>query len=64
MELFFTAAFSEPRLEFICNHEAALYIKIDKGHLNKAWEKSKSTHTRLIPCVLLHLVCWRFIDTS
>jgi hypothetical protein len=55
-QLFFTATFGKPRLEFICNHEAALYIKIEKGHLNKAYEKSNSTQKRLDRCVLIHVL--------
>ncbi|KAJ7199899.1 hypothetical protein B0H12DRAFT_1036920 [Mycena haematopus] len=35
--LFFDGSFGEPRLEFICNHEAALYLKLQKGHFNKVY---------------------------
>ena len=33
-ELFFSATFAQPDLKFICNHEALLCVKIEKGHLN------------------------------
>ena len=33
-ELFFSARFGKPELKFICNHEAWLCVKIEKGHLN------------------------------
>ncbi|KAJ6464084.1 hypothetical protein C8R45DRAFT_1220160 [Mycena sanguinolenta] len=36
-DLFFHGSFGEPRLEFICNHEAALYLKLQKGHFNKVY---------------------------
>ncbi|KAJ7243610.1 hypothetical protein B0H12DRAFT_830295 [Mycena haematopus] len=35
--LFFDGTFGEPRLEFICNHEAALYLTLQKGHFNKVY---------------------------
>jgi hypothetical protein len=35
--LFFDGTFGEPRLEFICNHEAALYLKLQNGHFNKVY---------------------------
>ena len=35
-ELFFFAEFAAPKLEFICNHEAVLHLKIESGHLNLA----------------------------
>lgn len=35
--LFFDGTFGEPRLEFICNHEVALYLKLQKGHFNKVY---------------------------
>ncbi|KAJ7027386.1 hypothetical protein C8F04DRAFT_965258 [Mycena alexandri] len=40
--LFFDAAFGEPHLEFICNHEVALYLKLQNGHFNKVYP-AKST---------------------
>ncbi|KAL0952771.1 hypothetical protein HGRIS_006999 [Hohenbuehelia grisea] len=40
--LFFDGAFGEPRLEFICNHEAALYLKLQKGHFNKNYPSKAS----------------------
>lgn len=33
-ELFFSATFSQPKLTFICNHEAILYLTIKSGHFN------------------------------
>ncbi|KAF7343262.1 hypothetical protein MVEN_01758100 [Mycena venus] len=36
-KLFFDGTFGEPRLEFICNHEVALYLKLKKGHFNKVY---------------------------
>ncbi|KAF7427988.1 hypothetical protein PC9H_007206 [Pleurotus ostreatus] len=35
--LFFYALFEEPKLEFICNHEAALYLTVAEGHCNKVY---------------------------
>lgn len=35
--LFFYALFKEPKLEFICNHEAALYLTVAEGHCNKVY---------------------------
>ena len=35
--LFFNGVFGEPRLEFICNHDAALYLTLQKGHFNKVY---------------------------
>ncbi|KAJ7258353.1 hypothetical protein B0H12DRAFT_1280739 [Mycena haematopus] len=35
--LFFNGIFGKPRLEFICNHEAALYLTLKKGHFNKVY---------------------------
>ncbi|KDQ49725.1 hypothetical protein JAAARDRAFT_142971 [Jaapia argillacea MUCL 33604] len=39
----FHAVFSKPRLEFVCNHEAVLYLKIKEGHLNLDHSKASST---------------------
>ncbi|KAJ6593574.1 hypothetical protein B0H19DRAFT_25714 [Mycena capillaripes] len=36
-KLFFDGNFGKPRLEFICNHEAALYLKLEKGHFNNVY---------------------------
>ncbi|KAF7366886.1 hypothetical protein MSAN_00947300 [Mycena sanguinolenta] len=36
-DLFFHGTFGEPRLEFICNHEAALYLKLERGYFNKVY---------------------------
>ncbi|KAK7042564.1 hypothetical protein R3P38DRAFT_320807 [Favolaschia claudopus] len=35
--LFFDGSFGEPRLEFICNHDVALYFKLESGHFNKVY---------------------------
>ncbi|KAJ7023254.1 hypothetical protein C8F04DRAFT_1193608 [Mycena alexandri] len=43
--LFFDAAFGEPRLEFICNHEVALYLKLQNDHFNKStWVGGLENH--------------------
>ncbi|GJJ16021.1 hypothetical protein Clacol_010300 [Clathrus columnatus] len=39
-ELMFSAIFDRPRIEFICNHEAVLYLKIKEGHFNRDFAKS------------------------
>ncbi|KAF8183035.1 hypothetical protein K438DRAFT_1600129 [Mycena galopus ATCC 62051] len=39
--LFFNGTFEKPRLEFICNHEVALYLKLEKGHFNKVYPNLK-----------------------
>ncbi|KAJ7824736.1 hypothetical protein B0H14DRAFT_3727614 [Mycena olivaceomarginata] len=41
--LLFNATFGEPCLEFICNHEAALYLKLQKGHFNKVYPTKANT---------------------
>ncbi|KAF7429005.1 hypothetical protein PC9H_008243 [Pleurotus ostreatus] len=35
--LFFYGSFDEPRLEFVCNHEVVLYLRLKSGHLNHAY---------------------------
>ncbi|KAF7351634.1 hypothetical protein MSAN_01596000 [Mycena sanguinolenta] len=35
--LFFNGVFGQPRLEFICNHEAVLYLTLLEGHFNKIY---------------------------
>lgn len=37
-ELLFHAVFGKPTIKFICNHEAVLFFKIERGHLNLAHE--------------------------
>ncbi|KAF8214864.1 hypothetical protein K438DRAFT_2008968 [Mycena galopus ATCC 62051] len=39
--MFFNGTFGEPRLEFICNHEVALYLKLERGHFNKVYPNLK-----------------------
>ncbi|KAF8128338.1 hypothetical protein K438DRAFT_1948831 [Mycena galopus ATCC 62051] len=39
--MFFNGTFGEPRLEFICNHEVALYLKLKSGHFNKVYPNLK-----------------------
>ncbi|KAF7366869.1 hypothetical protein MSAN_00945600 [Mycena sanguinolenta] len=36
-DLFFHGSFGKPRLEFICNHEAVLYVTLLKGHFDKVY---------------------------
>jgi hypothetical protein len=33
-DFFFAASFAEPLLDFVCNHEAVLRLKIKSGHMN------------------------------
>ncbi|KDQ50328.1 hypothetical protein JAAARDRAFT_200103 [Jaapia argillacea MUCL 33604] len=50
----FHAVFGKPRLEFVCNHEAVLHLKIKEGHLNFDHSKASSTSflpTWLVPCL-------------
>ncbi|KAF7366836.1 hypothetical protein MSAN_00942100 [Mycena sanguinolenta] len=35
--LFFHGSFGKPRLEFICNHEAVLYLTLQKGHFDQVY---------------------------
>ncbi|KAF8125900.1 hypothetical protein K438DRAFT_2001766 [Mycena galopus ATCC 62051] len=39
--MFFNGTFGEPRLEFICNHEVALYLSLKSGHFNKVYPNLK-----------------------
>ncbi|KAF8183019.1 hypothetical protein K438DRAFT_1975274 [Mycena galopus ATCC 62051] len=39
--LFFNGTFEKPRLEFICNHEAVLYLKLERGHFDMAFPNLK-----------------------
>ncbi|KAJ7337546.1 hypothetical protein DFH08DRAFT_1014736 [Mycena albidolilacea] len=41
--LLFNGTFGEPRLEFICNHEAALYLKLQNGHFDKVYPTKANT---------------------
>ena len=38
-ELMFSATFNKPRIDFICNHEAVLYLTIKEGHFNRDFDK-------------------------
>jgi len=38
-ELMFSAIFDKPRVDFICNHEAVLYLTIKEGHFNRDFSK-------------------------
>ncbi|KAJ7732039.1 hypothetical protein B0H16DRAFT_183186, partial [Mycena metata] len=40
--LMFNATFGEPHLKFICNHEVALYLKLQNGHFNKVYPVSST----------------------
>ena len=40
-ELLFEARFGKPHLKFICNHELALYISIEHGHLDLDFNKAE-----------------------
>lgn len=42
-DMMFSAVFSKPKLEFICNHEAILYLKIKEGHFNSEIAKADSS---------------------
>ncbi|TFK37966.1 hypothetical protein BDQ12DRAFT_132552 [Crucibulum laeve] len=42
-DMMFSAVFDKPRLEFICNHEAVLYVKIKEGHFNRDFAKTDSS---------------------
>ncbi|KAF8881368.1 hypothetical protein BD779DRAFT_1546677 [Infundibulicybe gibba] len=42
-DMMFSAVFGKPRLEFICNHEAILYLKIKEGHFNSEIAKADSS---------------------
>ncbi|TFK43794.1 hypothetical protein BDQ12DRAFT_662371 [Crucibulum laeve] len=44
----FTAVFDKPRLEFICNHDAVLYLKIRDGYLN--CDFSELSSSSFVPC--------------
>ncbi|KAG8774937.1 hypothetical protein FRC15_000899 [Serendipita sp. 397] len=39
-ELFFSAQFDQPRLTFICNHEAIFYLHVREGHYNLDYQKA------------------------
>lgn len=45
-ELFFFATFHEPKLEFVCNHEAILHLKIESGRLNVAYKDALKPNAR------------------
>lgn len=40
--LMFNATFGEPHLKFICNHEVALYLKLQNGHFNRLYPVSST----------------------
>lgn len=42
-ETMFSAVFNKPRLDFICNHEAVLYLHIKSGHVNLDFAKGESS---------------------
>ncbi|KAF8884778.1 hypothetical protein BD779DRAFT_1535264 [Infundibulicybe gibba] len=44
-DMMFNAIFDKPTLEFICNHEAILYLRIKEGHFNKETAKADSSAT-------------------
>jgi hypothetical protein len=39
-DLHFYASFGQPSLEFICNHEAVLHLKLKSGHLGSEYKKA------------------------
>lgn len=45
-DLFFDASFDNPRLDFICNHEAILFLTIKEGHLNKDHQRTSGPNAR------------------
>lgn len=45
-ELFFVAKFSQPKLKFICNHEAVLFLTIQTGHFNLAHKEASKAGAR------------------
>ncbi|EIN11424.1 hypothetical protein PUNSTDRAFT_141793 [Punctularia strigosozonata HHB-11173 SS5] len=47
-DLEFYGSFDKPRLEFVCNHETVLYLKIKKGHFNVEYAtNSQNTYAQL-----------------
>lgn len=46
-ELFFSAHFEQPKLIFICNHEAILYVNIKEGHYNLEHNKVSLSNYRV-----------------
>ena len=48
-ELFFFANFAAPKVTFICNHEAILYLTIKDGHYNTEFTKADVAGSRLKP---------------
>lgn len=45
--LLFNGSFGEPRLQFICNHEAILHLRLTEGHLHKNFAKSSQPNSRI-----------------
>ncbi|EIN09933.1 hypothetical protein PUNSTDRAFT_133706 [Punctularia strigosozonata HHB-11173 SS5] len=43
-DLLFAASFAEPTLDFVCNHEAILHLKIQTGHMNMAYHTVDAAH--------------------
>lgn len=46
-ELFFSANFATPKLTFICNHEAILYLTVKDGHYNPEFSKASIAGSHL-----------------
>ncbi|KAJ3522697.1 hypothetical protein NM688_g8838 [Phlebia brevispora] len=46
-DLLFHAAFGKPELKFICNHEAVLYLTIERGQLNLDYGKATAAEYQL-----------------
>lgn len=39
VDFFFYATFGRPEIRFVCNHDAVLFVKIEKGHVNLEYNK-------------------------
>ncbi|TFK51257.1 hypothetical protein OE88DRAFT_1629687 [Heliocybe sulcata] len=46
-DMLFAAEFDRPNLEFICNHEAVIHLRIHRGHMNLDF--AKANHPGFIP---------------
>ncbi|TFK50290.1 hypothetical protein OE88DRAFT_1749327 [Heliocybe sulcata] len=46
-DMLFAAEFGRPILEFICNHEAIIHLRLRRGHMNLDF--AKASHPGLIP---------------
>jgi hypothetical protein len=65
--LLFNGTFGEPRLEFICNHEAALYLKLQNGHFDKVYPTKANTinyKPQAGAYVLCHILKFRVLTSN